>query len=208
MGKLGKLRDICFGRFTLTSHQQMEFERLIRFCRNQSTGLRNILLSISRWSVSLMCRSPDHLLARLLCHSHRETLVGAVHTPAVARWDKLDPDTPNTPDTQTLWQRWYTLLPWPGWSRAESSNTQTQRWNKIANAHFSIALSSIMILLGFMLHRLFVVAWVAPGWIDFLLLSSGKSFWWRWQQYIVVDKVVDKVVDSWPLCTLPCPGYS
>ena len=99
MRKLDKLRDICFGRFTLTSHQQMEFERLIRFCRNQSTGLRNILLSISRWSVSLMCRSPDHLLARLLCHSHRETLVGAVHTPAVARWDKLDPETPDTPDT-------------------------------------------------------------------------------------------------------------
>ena len=29
-----------------------------------------------------------------------------------------------------------------------------------------------MILLGFMLHRLFVVVWVAPKWIDFLLVSS------------------------------------
>ena len=27
-----------FARYTLTNHQQMEFERLIRFCRNQSTG--------------------------------------------------------------------------------------------------------------------------------------------------------------------------
>ena len=44
MRKLDKLRDICFGRFTLTSHQQMEFERLIRFCRNQSTGEKHFTL--------------------------------------------------------------------------------------------------------------------------------------------------------------------
>ena len=66
----------------------MEFEKLIRWCRQQSTGgaaYSTVQYSTVQYSTVQCCRAPHHLPARVLRVAGGEAVVGAVQQAALAR---------------------------------------------------------------------------------------------------------------------------
>ena len=89
-------------RYCLSVDHQMEFEKLIRWCRQQSTGgaaaaglccvaglsstvqYRTVQCSTVQYSTVQCCRSPHHLPPRLLRVAGGQAVVGAVQQAALA----------------------------------------------------------------------------------------------------------------------------
>ena len=97
-------------RYTLTSQQQSEMERLIRFCRNQSTGLKIIaLITIIITPIATIAIIITTIIITTISTNTGlpiTFLLGFYVTLIVRRW----------------WEQ-YTLLPWPGETRSSPSSS-------------------------------------------------------------------------------------
>ena len=115
-------------RYTLTSQQQSEMERLIRFCRNQSTGLKIIaIITIIITTIATIAIIITTIILTTIIITTISTttglpitfLLGFYVTLIVRRW----------------WEQ-YTLLPWPGETTTSSSSmSPSSLWPGETNHH-------------------------------------------------------------------------
>ena len=115
-------------RYTLTSQQQSEMERLIRFCRNQSTGLKIITI------ITIIINPIATLAIIIITIAITTIIITTIATIAItAIIITTISTTTGLPITFLLgfyvtlivrrWWEQYTLLPWPGETTTLSSSS-------------------------------------------------------------------------------------